>query len=131
MTLVALVETAMAVFEVEAEKPSSAEPPMATGAAAGLLCVKYQPTPMPAPMAINSITPKNQTHVERRVEPLSVFLSQALAQNRHERHRNGTWTKKNQPFLGSSLGLLSGNHGESPPKIVSFSTNASRQESLL
>ena len=80
VTLVAIVDTAPAVFEVEAVKPSLAEPPMATGCPAGLLCVKNQPTPMPPPIAIKRRSPAIQTHVERRVEPLSVFLSQALAE---------------------------------------------------
>ena len=95
VTLVALVETVLTVLEVEVAKPSLAEPPIATGRPAGLLCVKYQPTPIPPPMTINKTMPTNQTHVERRVEPLSVFLSQALGGNRHERHRSGMLTKKN------------------------------------
>lgn len=79
VTLVALVETVAAdEVEVGVVEASSAEPPMATGSAAGLLCVKNQPTPIPPPIAIKRRMPTSQTQVDRRVDPLSVFRSHAL-----------------------------------------------------
>jgi len=80
VTFVALTEAEEleACDTVVEEECSSAEPPMATGCDAGLLWVKYHPTPTPPPMRIKNIMPTSHTQVERRVVPLSVFLSQAL-----------------------------------------------------
>lgn len=64
--------------DVKVVRPSSAEPPMATGCDEGLLWVKYQPTPIPPPIARRSMMATSHTQVDKRVEPLSVFLSQAL-----------------------------------------------------